>query len=700
MESMINPGQGRTILELSHITQQLDGGLDGNNMTDEFKNSMGSAVPANGTVTPIKTDFLALDKNLFDGSWELGGFVFGSGAPTASSVSTREVDFTVAEHDTTYYFSNTLYIPDVYIFEYTTAGAFIKYTKLTYAFNHTLNRFVASLAMQATTGKMKVFLYNFTTADIATIKMQMELTEATVYSPHRHIPTGTFSVPVDSQIAGVKNCKDLDFSTSPTMYNFKKFVTTDWEVGGMDASGNNQVAKYRIRTAGYVTPSDKLHIKLLDKAFRYLVKKYQADGTYVSESGWVTTDLEYEYATGYKYRILIGRVTENESETATTAEFAAVLTIGEGIIKNNTVDILGQGKRYLGITARIGAGLSNTLEAIKQAALGGAWGVEIDCRITADNNVVLHHAALMNDNTDETAGKYVYEYTLAEIQAFNVVQSGYTYYDYDIKVPSLDDALDMCRKYGVVPYLDIKCDQTYEITNKATLFNTIITKLLAKNMLYRTVFVFETLYKADFTYIRDSYPDAWIAYKHTTSTVTIANALLNAKAMGGNLIMQPEPAETWVTDDEAASETSAARLLAYHNVGFPVVGDDIIMTYGTIPAGYQKGKYAVSTQIATTDTGATWAASGQTVGETVTVTATTLGGKNALNVVFSGVASNEIYCLNPQLVIDNISDFSIDVKCRYDTTAKKLLIAFFSAGSQIDFSNLPASFSFRMSVIF
>lgn len=654
---------------------------------------------ADKSVSYGKTDFLTMNKNVLNEMWEVGGLDFTSGGTAASDVSTRSVDMVPVLPNTLYTFSYAL-LPKgtTYIFEYTSAGAFVQRTAQTFAFNHTTNRYNSSFTTTGTTGNIKVYMYKYISADYSPLKIQLEAGEGTSYIPYGVIPTNDFVVPVDSQVESIRNCKELDFSTSPTVYGFNKFLTADWENGAINTNGTNDPKNYRIRTAGYITPKDKLHVKLLDSSFMFAVRTFQANGTSVADSGWTYNDLEYDYTEGYKYRIIIARVTENTSEIATVAEFTAAIVIGEGIIKNNTINIMGIDRKYIGVTARIGSSIGNTVEAIKQASLGGAWGVEIDCRLTADNDVVLSHAALLSTTTDEIAGKYVYEYTLAEIKAFTILQSGTVYYDYDVKIPSLEEALDVCREYGIVPVLDIKYDQAYERTNKATLFNAVIAKLLAKDMIYTSVFVFEIT--KDVHYVRDNYPDTWIAYKHATSTTTIANALLAAKSIGRNVIMQPEVATTWVTDDAEAVETSAARLLAYHNAGFKVVGDEIIMTFGLIPAASMQRCHRYYATLSTVDNGANWTVPKYTVGQIVTVSAVTVNSHNCLGVTFSGIAPNEIDVLKPSIQIEDINNFAVDVRCYYDLALKQIVIGFFADGSQIDFAGLPASLSFRLSIIF
>jgi glycerophosphoryl diester phosphodiesterase len=96
----------------------------------------------------------------------------------------------------------------------------------------------------------------------------------------------------------------------------------------------------------------------------------------------------------------------------------------------------------------------NTLAALRKAAELGAHMVELDIRMSADEVPVLAHDAHV-----DVLGR-----GRVSIQSLTAVQLAAVTGDYETSVPRLDDALDLCRKLGLGPYLEIKEGATVEPT--------------------------------------------------------------------------------------------------------------------------------------------------------------------------------------------------------------------------------------------
>ncbi|MBQ6268339.1 MAG: hypothetical protein IJK64_11295 [Clostridia bacterium] len=97
---------------------------------------------------------------------------------------------------------------------------------------------------------------------------------------------------------------------------------------------------------------------------------------------------------------------------------------------------------------------SNTLPAYEAAGKSDFWGAECDIQRTKDGVWILMHNDDVEDMTDGT-GK-VSELTYDEIMQFNVdVGSNIENYP-DLKVAKLEDYLDICKKYGLHPVIEIK----------------------------------------------------------------------------------------------------------------------------------------------------------------------------------------------------------------------------------------------------
>lgn len=92
----------------------------------------------------------------------------------------------------------------------------------------------------------------------------------------------------------------------------------------------------------------------------------------------------------------------------------------------------------------------NTIVAYKLAGMRGYWGAECDIQETSDGHLILMHDDTVDRTTNGT-GK-VSEMTLEQIKALTVtIKAGY----YE-KVPTLEEYLICCKKYNLVPIIEIK----------------------------------------------------------------------------------------------------------------------------------------------------------------------------------------------------------------------------------------------------
>lgn len=96
----------------------------------------------------------------------------------------------------------------------------------------------------------------------------------------------------------------------------------------------------------------------------------------------------------------------------------------------------------------------NTVEAIKQAGEKGFKKVEFDVRQTADGELVLMHDEKI-DRTTNGSGK-VSSYTLHELSRF-YIDNGANIEEYEnVGIPSLSQALSVCKYYGMTPVIELK----------------------------------------------------------------------------------------------------------------------------------------------------------------------------------------------------------------------------------------------------
>ncbi len=111
----------------------------------------------------------------------------------------------------------------------------------------------------------------------------------------------------------------------------------------------------------------------------------------------------------------------------------------------------------------------NTLPAIELAGENEYKYVEFDVHMTADGVWILNH----DEHIIRMTGKlgYIKDYTYFDLATYNI-NNGANHKDYpDLKMPSLDMALDACLEHNVVPMIEIK---NYTDDGITSLINSII----------------------------------------------------------------------------------------------------------------------------------------------------------------------------------------------------------------------------------
>ena len=103
----------------------------------------------------------------------------------------------------------------------------------------------------------------------------------------------------------------------------------------------------------------------------------------------------------------------------------------------------------------------NTLPAFELAGQYGYYGLEFDLQLTKDGIWVVCH----EDNLERmTNGKgNISEKSFEYVRSLSITD-GTNVAEYpDLKLPTLEEALDVCRKYGMVPYIEIKAGSEEEL---------------------------------------------------------------------------------------------------------------------------------------------------------------------------------------------------------------------------------------------
>ena len=367
-----------------------------------------------------------------------------------------------------------------------------------------------------------------------------------------------------------------------------------------------------------------IQIEVADGLSDYQVTRYEPYGATSSETGVspsvsigsaslsADTDPLYDgdtldFVTGKIYRAdtgAIGYVSVNGSvsglrgDLVIQTENTTRVTYkknSESASANNAMKLFGNKVRYFGIAGACGSGLSQCAEAIVQCAHCGMDGVEVDVRLAADGTVVIMHNEDISSTVNAESGTLVSTQTLEQLKQYNFLNEWiqYGYYE-DVKMITLDECIQLCKKYGLLITIDIKSDG-YDATNQTTLLDNII-EVCTKHGVQDSV-VYTSLLAESRKYIRSKLPNAHIAVKDTISNTTVEADIEKLLEVGGNVLMQVEgdPGEDILTPE---------RLAMYHKYGAPVKDRDYIFTYDK-PA-VNDGAISYVFQFTTADNGATW----------------------------------------------------------------------------------------------
>lgn len=94
----------------------------------------------------------------------------------------------------------------------------------------------------------------------------------------------------------------------------------------------------------------------------------------------------------------------------------------------------------------------NTLPAFEEAGRAGFWGCETDVQETSDGYFILCH----NLNTEWATGTnlVIAESTYAQINALTINNGNNISQYAGLKIPLLEDYLKICKKFGMIPFID------------------------------------------------------------------------------------------------------------------------------------------------------------------------------------------------------------------------------------------------------
>ena len=90
----------------------------------------------------------------------------------------------------------------------------------------------------------------------------------------------------------------------------------------------------------------------------------------------------------------------------------------------------------------------NTVPSFEAAGVGGAWAIETDIQATSDGYLICMHDNTVDRTTDGTGT--IANMTMAEIDQLRIKNHP------DLKVPTVEQYLGICKTYGCVPCMELK----------------------------------------------------------------------------------------------------------------------------------------------------------------------------------------------------------------------------------------------------
>lgn len=213
------------------------------------------------------------------------------------------------------------------------------------------------------------------------------------------------------------------------------------------------------------------------------------NGAFASDSGWKYGT--YNVSANTTFKFVIRRSTE-QTETATNWWFDFVKAVTfEPTAQVKPVPNISMNKPFM-FSSRpkfmLHRGLQseapeNSVPAFRLAGQRGAWAIETDVYETSDGHFVCIHDDTVDRTTDGTGN--VRDKTLAQIEALTIdVGSNIDRYP-NLKIPTFEEYLAVCKTYGCVAFIEIK-----GVTNLQSLYDMVVDY----GMLYNSVFtVWEAL---------------------------------------------------------------------------------------------------------------------------------------------------------------------------------------------------------------
>lgn len=120
----------------------------------------------------------------------------------------------------------------------------------------------------------------------------------------------------------------------------------------------------------------------------------------------------------------------------------------------------GKGARFAAHRGYSGYAPENSVAAFEFAGKMGFWGIETDIHETSDGAFVCIHDETLDRTTDGEGD--VTDFTLEELNEYSIDSGNYLKRTENRKIPTFEEYLDICAKYGCAAVIEIKAVKNYD----------------------------------------------------------------------------------------------------------------------------------------------------------------------------------------------------------------------------------------------
>lgn len=317
------------------------------------------------------------------------------------------------------------------------------------------------------------------------------------------------------------------------LYGYTNIGVT-WEQGSITATGEDTSSNYdsRLRSDDWIDISgyNTLVVSVLNGFRAYVVLANSAYGRiHESPSLWVTNATKFDVSTASYMRICFSKSNDITTPYATVTDaqnnfIACGITSSDFTLKRNdafysTLTPAYSG-RYVFGKGKMWEYLWNTEEAYVAAGEDSrCWGIDGDVQFTSDNKLVMYHDKTVNYNGNNVA---ISSLTLEQVQSIVLTSGGAEY-----SIPTLEDFVKICRRYGKICMIETKgsTDAFVWNTNHSALLTEMVSMLEDYGMTDSSVFVVQF---SDVVWLQDRYPNiACMTILDNNTTEANVNRLRN-----------------------------------------------------------------------------------------------------------------------------------------------------------------------------